>query len=180
MLGKKSYLRMLWGALVLLGLYLTSLHSYLLFHSLAEIFSIVIACGIFIVAWNARRLLEEKYLLLLGIAYVFIGGLDLVHTLAYTGMGVFPGYETNLPTQLWIAARYVESLSLLVAPLFLGRRIRVSFVFVAYGVITALLLGAIFYWGVFPTCFIEGRGLTPFKKISEYAICLVLLECCGC
>ena len=175
MLEKKSYLRMLWGTLGLLGLYLTSLHSYLLFHSLAEIFSIVIACGIFIVAWNARRLLEEKYLLLLGIAYVFIGGLDLVHTLAYTGMGVFPGHETNLPTQLWIAARYVESLSLLVAPLFLGRRIRVGFVFVAYGVITALLLGAIFYWGVFPTCFVEGRGLTPFKKFSEYAICLVLL-----
>ena len=120
MLGKKSYLTMLWGTAVLLGLYLTSLHSYLLFHSLAEIFSIVSACGIFMVAWNARRLLEEKYLLLLGIAYVFIGGLDLVHTLAYTGMGVFPGYETNLPTQLWIAARYVESLSLLVAPLFLG------------------------------------------------------------
>jgi PAS domain S-box-containing protein len=174
-LGMKSYSRMLWGALVLLGLYLTSLHNYLLFHSLAEIFSVVIAGGMFIVAWNARQLLEEKYLLLLGIAYVFIGGLDLVHTLAYTGMGVFPGYETNLPTQLWIAARYVESLSLLVAPLFLGRRIRVGFVFVAYGVITALLLGAIFYWDVFPACFVEGRGLTPFKKISEYAICLVLL-----
>jgi PAS domain S-box-containing protein len=174
-LGMKSYSRMLWGALVLLGLYLTSLYSYLLFHTLAEIFSIVIACGIFIVAWNARQLLEEKYLLLLGIAYVFIGGLDLVHTLGYTGMGVFPGYDTNLPTQLWIAARYVESLSLLVAPLFLGRKIRVGFAFVAYGVITAVLLGAIFYWDVFPTCFIEGRGLTPFKKISEYAICLILL-----
>ncbi len=175
MLEKKSYLTILWGALALLGLYLTSLHSYLLFHSLAEIFSIVIACGIFIVAWNARRLLEEEYLLLLGLAYLFIGGLDLVHTLGYVGMGVFPGYETNLPTQLWIAARYVESFSLFAAPFFLGRRIRVGFVFVVYGVITALLLGAIFYWGVFPTCFIEGRGLTPFKKISEYAICLVLL-----
>ncbi|MBW1717013.1 MAG: hypothetical protein JRJ77_14545, partial [Deltaproteobacteria bacterium] len=38
------------------------------------------------------------FLLFVGIAYLFIGFLDLIHTLAYRGMGVFPGYATNLPT----------------------------------------------------------------------------------
>jgi hypothetical protein len=70
------------GVLILLGLYLTSLYSYLLFHSLAEMFSIVVACGIFMLAWNSRRFLDNNYLLFIGIAYLFIGGLDLVHTLA--------------------------------------------------------------------------------------------------
>ncbi len=105
----KKYLSFLMGILVFLGLYLTSLHHYLLFHSLAEIFSIVVACGIFMVAWNSRQFLDNNYLLFVGIAFSSLSALDLVHTLAYTGMNIFHGYETNLPTQLWIAARYLES-----------------------------------------------------------------------
>jgi len=133
------------GILVLFGVYLTSLYSYLLFHSLAELFSIVVACGIFIIAWNSRRFLDNNYFLFIGIAYLFIGGLDLVHTLAYTGMGVFQGYAGNLPTQLWIAARYVESLSLLIAFLFIGRRPKSNIVFFSYVAVISLLLISIFY-----------------------------------
>jgi PAS domain S-box-containing protein len=171
----KKYLYLLFGILVLLGLYLSSLYNYLLFHSLAEIFSIVIACGIFMIAWNSRRFLDNNYLLLIGIAYLFVGGFDLIHTLAYKGMNIFQGYETNLPTQLWISARYMESLSLLIAPLFLRRKLKVNLVFLTYAAASTLLLLFIFYWDIFPTCFIEGIGLTPFKKISEYIISLILL-----
>ena len=98
-----NYSIILSSILLLFGLYLTSLFGYLLFHSTAEVFSIVVACGIFMVAWNSRRFLDNNYLLFIGIAYLFVALLDLVHTLAYAGMGVFPGYATNLPTQLWIA-----------------------------------------------------------------------------
>jgi len=81
-------------------LYIVSFYNYLLFHSLAEIFSIVIACGIFFFAWNSRQFLENDYFLFLGIGYVFIGGIDLLHTLSYKGVNVFEGYGANLPTQL--------------------------------------------------------------------------------
>lgn len=157
------------------GLYLTSLYHYILFHSIAEIFSIIVACGIFMIAWNSRHVLENNYLLCLGIAYLFIGLLDLVHTLAYKGMGVFIGYETNLATQLWIAARYMESISLFIAPLFIGRRLKTGYVLTGYSLAVAFVLMAIFYWNIFPICFIEGVGLTPFKKISEYVISLILV-----
>ena len=90
------YTAILFGILILFGLYLTSLYSYLLFHSLVELFSIIVACCIFIVAWNSRRFLDNNYLLFIGITYLFIGGLDLVHTLAYKGMGVFQEYDSNL------------------------------------------------------------------------------------
>ncbi|MBS3917293.1 MAG: hypothetical protein KG012_00255 [Deltaproteobacteria bacterium] len=46
----KKYNWVFSGVLILTGIYLTSLYSFLLFHSLAELFSIVIAFGIFIVA----------------------------------------------------------------------------------------------------------------------------------
>ena len=163
------------GILILFGLYLSSLYNYLLFHSLAEIFSIVVAWAIFILAWNSRRIMDNNYLLFIGIAYLFIGDLDLVHTLGYSGMGIFHGYATNLPTQLWIASRYMESLSLLIAPLFLTRRLRADLVLMIYALVTALVLGSVFYWHISPTCFVEGVGLTPFKKISEYIISIILI-----
>jgi hypothetical protein len=170
--------RMLFPGLIfiILGLlYLTSQYSYLLFHSLAEIFSVVVAFGIFMLAWNSRRFLDNNSLLFIGIAYLFVGMLDILHTLAYKGMGVFAGYDANLPTQLWIAARYMQSFSLLLAPAFVTRPLRSGAVFTAYAAVTALLFAAIFVWPVFPASFIEGSGLTPFKRASEYAISAVLV-----
>jgi len=163
------------GIGVFFGLYLTGLYSYLLFHTLVEIFSVIVACAIFMVAWNTRNFLNNSYLLLLGIAYPFIGGLDLLHTMAYKGMGIFQGYDANLPTQLWIIARSMEGLTLFVAPFFLGRKVNGVNVFLGYGMASALLLGLVFCPGLFPACYIEGQGLTLFKKLSEYLISTVLV-----
>ena len=90
------------------------------------------------------------------------------------GMGVFRGYDANLPTQLWIGARYVESLSLFIAPFYFNRKLRVGTVFFTYTGAIGLLFGTIFFWSIFPDCFVEEKGLTPFKKISEYIISLIL------
>ena len=163
------------GILVLLGIGLTRLHSsYLLFHCLAEVFGIIVACGIFMVAWNSRRFLDNNCLLLLGIAYAFVAVIDLLHTLAYEGMPIFLGGQSNRATQFWISARYLESLSLLVAPLFLRRRLFARLAWAAYVVVTGLLVAAVFA-GLLPDCFVPGEGLTAFKKASEYVISAILL-----
>ena len=162
------------GIAILVGLYFLSHFNYLLFHSFAEVFSIVIAFAIFAIAWNSRRFIDNNYLLFIGISFLFIGGIDFLHILAYEGMGVFPGHGANLATQLWVSARYVESLSLLVAPLLIRRKLHVNMAFLAYALVTGLILASIFYWDIFPTAFIEGAGLTSFKVISEYVISLIL------
>lgn len=161
-------------SLVLGLLYLSTLYNFLLFHTLAELFSIVIAFGIFIVAWNTRQLHDNRYFLFLGIAYLFIGFLDLAHTRTYKGMMVFQVQDPNTPTQLWVIARYIESISLLVAPLFFRRRMNPLSVFALYTLVTGLLLWSI-HADLFPVCFVEGHGITPFKKFSEYAICAILV-----
>lgn len=61
------------AAIVAAGLYLTSLYNYLLFHNLVEFFAVIIAFGIFMVAWNSRKFIDNNYLLLLGISYFFYG-----------------------------------------------------------------------------------------------------------
>ncbi|MBA7636363.1 hypothetical protein ES703_43981 [subsurface metagenome] len=173
---KPIYIPLLTGGLLLLGLYLTSLYNYLLFHSLAEIFSIVIAFSIFTFTWNCRKIIDNNYLIFLGIAYLFVGFIDIIHTLAYTGMGIIMGYGgTNLPTQLWIAARSLESISLFLACFILDKRkMKINLVLLGYIITVSLLFLSIFYWKIFPSCFVEGSGLTPFKKISEYIISLIL------
>jgi len=171
---KKYYWSILFCISILVGLWAASENSYLVFHSIAEIFSIVVACGIFVLAWNSRRFAQNNYLLFIGIAYLFVAGLDLLHTLAYKGMGVFQGDESDLAAQLWISARYVEGASLLVATFFVNRKLRIQFVLAVYIVVVTLLLASIFYWKSFPVCFFEGTGLTLFKKVSEYIICLLL------
>lgn len=160
--------------LVLGGIALTRIHSYLLFHSLAELFSIVIACGIFMITWNARTFLDNRYLLFIGIVYLFVGFMDALHTLAYSGLGVFEGYGANLPTQLWISARYLESFSLVGAFFLIRRSFHPYYILLAYAIGTAVLLSTIFHWEVFPDCFVEGTGLTQFKKTSEYIIAFTL------
>ncbi|MCP4700534.1 MAG: response regulator [Gammaproteobacteria bacterium] len=170
----ETRLKILFALLLPVGLYVTSLYNGLLFHTLAEGLSIVVAGMLFFIVWNSRRFVENRYLLFLGIGYFFIAGIDLVHTLAYKKMNIFPGYDTNLSTQLWIAARYMESLTLLAAPLFLHRTLNARVMFGGGTILFTLLLAAIF-GGFFPVCFIEGKGLTAFKINSEHLISLLLL-----
>ncbi len=160
---------------LLAGLYLTSLYSYVLFHTLAELVGVAIAFGIFLFAWNSRHLIKNNYLLFLGIAYVFVSVLAIVHTLSYQGMGIFLTFSADPPTQLWIASRYMLGLSYLLAPLFLGRRINPFLVLAIYVAVTALLLLSILYWHIFPVCYVEGVGITAFKKVSEFIISGILV-----
>lgn len=163
------------AGLVLLGLFLTSTYNYLLFHSLSEIASILVMYSVFIVAWNTRRFLDNNYLLFIGIAYLFVGSIDLIHTLGYHGMGVFPGYDANLPTQLWIIARYLQATSLVIAPLMIGRTLHTRRWLAIYTAVVTILLLSVFYWDIFPANYIQGQGQTPFKIISEYIIALILV-----
>ncbi|MFO8006925.1 MAG: MASE3 domain-containing protein [Candidatus Brocadiia bacterium] len=163
------------GAVLVLGaLYELATHNFLLFHAAAELFSIVIAFGIFALCWNSRRFLRDNYLVFLGIAYLFVAGIDTLHTLAYSGMGVFEASGANLATQLWIGARGLESVSLLAAALLVGRRVRPRLVAGGYAVVTALLLSSIFWWKNFPACYVQPTGLTAFKVGAEYAVVAVL------
>jgi len=160
--------------IILFLTYLTSYYNYLLFHTLAELFSIVIGGGIFVICWNTKKYIDNSFFLVVGISFVFIGFIDLIHSLAYTGMPIFPDYDSNLPTQLWITARYLQALSFLLASLVINKRVNVNYLLIGFSTFTILLLTLIFL-RLYPDCYIVGSGLTPFKIISEYVIISILL-----
>lgn len=163
-------------AAMVAGLYLTSLVNYLLFHSLVEFFSIVVAFSLFMITWNSKQYIKNPYLLVIGISYLFVGILDLVHTMAFKGMPIFrvDGYYAP---QLWLTARFLESIMLLVAFTFLqsNRKVDTNKLFILCSLITTLLIAVILHWKIFPVCFVLGKGLTPFKAYSEYAICSLMI-----
>lgn len=181
-----------WIAIVIL-LYLISLGNYLLFHTVVELFSVYVAYVIFLIVWKSRARLENRYLILIGIAFFFIGSIDFLHALTFRGMEVFHGFDINLTVQLWIVARYLESISFLIAPLFLipergngNMDVEKKYikspdgsafawkVFLIYGIVTISCLFSIFFFRNFPAGYIEGSGITPFKILSEYVISFIL------
>ncbi|MBF0611398.1 MAG: response regulator [Magnetococcales bacterium] len=164
-----------WLTLLLLALATVSFHNYLLFHTIAEFFSVLISMTFFIIAWHGRRFFDNHYLLFVGISFLFIGVLDLMHTLGFHGMAIFQRQDDSLAPQLWVAARAMEAISLLIAYLFLQRRIHIGWLMTVYTIVTALILLSIFEWDLFPVCWQPGVGLTPFKIYSEYVISGMLI-----
>jgi signal transduction histidine kinase/CheY-like chemotaxis protein len=166
--------------IIIAGLFITERFNYLLFHSLAELFSIVIAITLFLIMWNSKKYMENKVLIFIGIGYLFIAIIDLLHTLAFPGMSIFKDYEFYA-NQLWIAARYMESLTLLLAfawPEKVNqtiRRVGTQGIMTIFSLITAILVASIFVWEIFPICYIVNYGQTEFKIISEYIVCLILI-----
>ena len=167
------------GVLVMgLLLGLSSTYSYLLFHTLVELFSIGVAFAILLLIWNTREAQGIGLLRIIALGFSGAAVIDLAHVLAYKGMSVFPGTDANLPTQLWIAARYLQALTLLGAPWLARRQVPLAGLAAACGAVTLLLILAVFA-GYFPDCYLEGQGLTPFKVGSEYLIVVLILVAMG-
>ena len=142
-------------------LYEVSRYNFALFHTAIEFSTITIAVAIF--------------LLFIGVTFVFIAILDFLHTTVYQGVGIFADGGGTLSTRLWIAARYMQAVTLFAAPLLMRKKTRIDLVAVVYLAADIIIVASIFIFKNFPVNYIEGVGLTPFKIFSEYIISLLLV-----
>lgn len=195
---------------VLAGIMYLGHINFLMFHAVTELFGIVIAFNMTIISVSTYEANKNNRIVFLGIAYGFVACFNFLHALAFKGMGIFPQDSANLSTQMGVIARYMESISLLIAfntgltrpksPAFIGGRCQraanpllneVSFKFPdmrlnikriisIYSGITAILLLSVFWWNIFPKCYLKNSGLTPFKIVSECIIIIVLLSAIYC
>ncbi|HEX2988494.1 MAG TPA: MASE3 domain-containing protein [Chloroflexota bacterium] len=149
--------------------------DYLLFHTAAEGFAIVVAVLIYVVGTRTYRYSGDGFLQFLGTAYLFVALLDSLHTMAYQGMGVFHLDGPNEATQLWVAGRLVGAASLYLATYFIGRSPSQRLTVCGYALVTAVLVASIMVFDVFPAAYLPGEGLTSFKIGAEYAVCAMVL-----
>ncbi|PJA32499.1 MAG: hypothetical protein CO187_03655, partial [Zetaproteobacteria bacterium CG_4_9_14_3_um_filter_53_7] len=137
-------------------------------------FAIIVGVLMFVVAAYSYKYACDNFILYLATGYFWVAAMDLIHTLLYKGMAIYPIDLANHSTQFWIANRYFESLLLLSAPLLCNRWLHNRGRFIVFGLI-AVACYALIMTGHFPDAYIEGEGLTRFKIISEYIICLILV-----
>lgn len=153
---------------------IVSQYSFLLFHILIESFTIFIAMFMLVAVWQMYPFPPKNFLVFLACGYFWVGVLDFIHTLSYRGMNIFPGIiGVDMATQTWVSARYLEAITLLVAPIFIHRKTKRNKIFILFGLITFAVVFLI-YQGYFPAVFIEGQGLTTFKINSGYLINVLL------
>lgn len=165
-----------WSFPILLSAFLAfvALYDFVIFHTLAEFFAILVAFVMFALAWYTSALAKNRFMLVLACGYFWIGALDLSHTLAYKGLELLPYSGVNAAAQIWVATRYFEALVLLLSPWLAGYRIPKTTIMATGGAVSVALLGWVLS-GAFPQAYIEGRGLTAFKIGSEFAIVALLL-----
>lgn len=177
---KANYRTIFTVGLLVLIFQISMKQNFLLFHTIVELSAIVIAFAVFIVTWNTRKIIDNNYLYFVGMAYVFIGTLDLLHTITYPGLNIIPGtiYYTN---QFWIATRFLEALTFIMGFWFLKRKkvLNGDITILTYCLITILLTLSILYWKIFPVCYIAGTGQTAFKITAEYVV-IAMLFLAGC
>lgn len=172
---QRHILPVLGGGAIVFSLYVSSRYDLLLFHNFVEFISALVIFLIFVIAWYTRHVMDNRYLLILGMAALPVGVIVLLHTVAYERMQVFPGFSTDISMQLWVISRYLWSGSFFLAPFFIGgRKLHAEAALAILCGVSLLLLGAV-YAGWFPRCYSEYTGMTAFKTVSEFLVSVLLL-----
>lgn len=150
-----------------------SQQGYLLGHTLAELASVLVAWAALVVATTSVHFTRNHFVVFIAVGIGWCAGLDLLHLLTFEGMQLMPMSSGNTTSQFWVAARFLQATTLLLAPLMLRRTVSVGRLHLAFGSAALVLAGSI-TWGYFPTTYIEDRGLTLFKVYAEYGIIVMM------
>ncbi|MGE5396826.1 MAG: MASE3 domain-containing protein [Chitinophagales bacterium] len=160
---------------ILIALFTLAASGFLLFHIAAEGITIVIAVMIFNYSRKSIGTSGNSFVFLLGCALAAVSIIDFLHVLTYYGMGVLIKDTANKATQLWLAGRYILSLSLLFAPFCLTRKFLERNIYLAFTAITMAMVLIVFFYQGLPDCLTPARGLTTFKIYNEYIVIGILL-----
>ncbi len=147
--------------------------NFLFFHAVIEFGSIAIYLSAVFLGFFASRLTRNPFLYGVSLTYFFLSVITLLHTLAYTGMGVFQFGQADLATQLWVLGRYVHAIGILLTILLFEKKNFTRFLGVVLGLLSFGGILLVFF-GLFPSCYSPETGLTPFKIGSEYLVSALL------
>jgi signal transduction histidine kinase/DNA-binding NarL/FixJ family response regulator len=153
--------------------------AYTWFHSLAELFTVVIGISLYLIAVQTFTFTNNRYLLIVAVGFFWSSVIDIFHTLTYEGMGRASDYPPDTPPLLWMCARTLQVIAFIVAPLWARRTWPAKYAFAVFGVFGLVMTAAVFK-GLMPVAWIAGQGLTPFKIAWEWLLiagyCIAALQ----
>lgn len=152
------------------------LAGYQTFHFYAEAGSILVGLMAMITASISYRFLHNSFLLILSLGLGWCAMFDLVHASVFQGMNLLPvrDQESDLASQLWVIARFLQASTFLLAVCLMNRAFRplaINIVFALYSLLAASWLIS----GNFPDTFLQDTGLTTFKIYAEYLIITIFV-----
>lgn len=170
------------GVIMLLPLHEVHLphQHYLPLHTGLEFVSIAAAFLVFATVWHTRSRDHSSVLVVIATALFAAGWLDFFHALSYKGMPelVSPS-SVEKAIAFWLAARLIVAVTLLAVSLLPrlprpSKRLRLA-VLAAFTALNLLVIWAVLWHeALVPRTYIEGEGLTPFKRWVEWLITAML------
>jgi len=177
--GNLHYLISIVIAIFLLLFLLIIFNDNLLLIIIVELVSIAVAFSIFMLAWNSRRNATDSFLIALGTSFLFTAFLDTIFTFSIMETPVLHSVSFNSTVQIWVATRFFQAVTLLIAMALIGRTIAkkvrydAALLIAVYAAAALIILMSIFVWQNFPACDIH--GFTGFKIACEYVIFILLV-----
>jgi len=160
-------------------------NGFLLFHTLIEVFAVVVAMLIFVTGYRAILSIRKNAVVLLGIMFLGVGLLDFLHLMSYEGMP--DAISPNTPHKsifFWLAARLLGAGALLLyvwlpAVAEVSNRLKRLAVALMLGAVALLAAIGLWWPQQVPALFVPGVGLTPLKIGLEWLIIAIHLATVG-
>ena len=156
--------------------FLTEPKAFVFWHSVLELFAAMVAMLIFMIGYRAVLSARKRAVVLLGVAFLGVGLLDLLHALSYVGMSdALSPNSVHKTLFFWLAARLLAALALLVyvrlptGPEVGLRTKRLALVLMLAVVCTLAFVGLVTPEHV-PALFVPGQGLTPLNIALEWLV----------
>jgi len=147
-------------------------YGVLLFHTLAELFSVSVGVLMLVIVWNTRRFTHNDFLIYLGIGYFWVAVLDVWHTFTVNGMPFLVITDSEVTLHFWIYSRLIEAFLLLTASLYLTRKLNANLMLLSGAALTVIVIWASLT--LQQPIMLTAEGLTTFKIATEYFVILVL------
>ncbi len=151
--------------------------NIVLFHITIETFCIFVAMSMLLIAVNTYQHSKNSFILFLGLSYGFVAYYDFLHIVSAKGFNILSANDINISMQVWIIARYLESISLLLACLGIKNKetFNVNKYIALYILASVILNPLVFKWHVFPPFYTPFIEISTFIKFSSFFLIIINL-----
>lgn len=162
------------NAIAITILIVVGVYRYLFFHAVIELVTVFIGISIYIVSAYSRVFTKGSNLIFIGISYLFIGTLDLLHVLTNEGFGLLE-IGINESIQFWLSARFFEGFILFFAFFNLHKLkdSKSNNIFSALTLVLIVIILSVVYNDYLPEMYVVGEGYTLYKKFIDVVIIMV-------
>ena len=153
----------------------------LTFHTISELFTIIVAFSAFMIVINTYNISQNSYLTFLGIGFGFVSIFEIIHVLIYAGTDILMLNNGDINALMAIVPRLMQSVIILVSFLYISKKIKIASLITIYCLITIGILAGILVWGSYIIIYINYVGFIVLYQVLEvtaavlFSVALIIL-----